>query len=191
MNAARPVELFATADDAWLWTIASLRARYEGHQRQPDGPPRPCEPDDVVNELDRLYRQKRITMTHVAMLRVWGENGRAPDMKVLGERNAARAWHEAMDVLEQALQVRGIVQPPPPVAHPGVHDTDQRERAAVRMARVDAMPQPLRSLVREHGLTVIDAFLQVGVSNTRHIRHILAAVKRGGIETGTRAENAR
>ncbi len=34
---------------------------------------RPCEPDDVVRCLDRLYRQRRVDLQHARILRIWGE----------------------------------------------------------------------------------------------------------------------
>jgi hypothetical protein len=40
---------------------------------------RPCEPDDVVKCLDRLYRQRRIDLTHARILRRWGERQAEPD----------------------------------------------------------------------------------------------------------------
>ena len=40
---------------------------------------RPCEPDDVVKCLDKLYRQRRIDLVHARILRRWGERQAAPN----------------------------------------------------------------------------------------------------------------
>ncbi len=48
---------------------------------------------------------------------------------------------------------------------------DNRRR--VRMERVDAMSPALRACVNEYGLCLVEAFLQVGVTKPRHIRHIV------------------
>jgi hypothetical protein len=70
---------------------------------------RPCEPDDVLKCLDRLYRQRRIDLAHARILRIWGERGVAPDPRHLSERADWRIWREAMDRLEFPLRAKGIV----------------------------------------------------------------------------------
>lgn len=49
-------------------------------------------------------------------------------------------------------------------------------RARKRMARIDAMSAQMRELVHEYGLTIVDAFVQCGVKNPRHIRHLIQTV---------------
>ena len=70
---------------------------------------RPCEPDDVMKCLDRLYRQRRIDLIHARIMRIWGERGIAPDPRHLSERGDCALWREAMDRLEWPLRVKGIV----------------------------------------------------------------------------------
>jgi hypothetical protein len=70
---------------------------------------RPCEPDDVVKCLDRLYRQRRIELAHARILRIWGERGAPPDPRHLSERGDWRLWREAMNRLDWPLRVKGIV----------------------------------------------------------------------------------
>ena len=74
-------EAFRSVEEAWFWTMAALIARRDG-ARIVSGAglvPRPCEPDDVVKCLDRLYRQRRIDLQHARILRIWGERQQAPD----------------------------------------------------------------------------------------------------------------
>ena len=60
---------FASAEAAWFWTAASLRARQDaGPAPAPDA----CRPEDVLKCLDTLYRQRRIELLHVRILRFWG-----------------------------------------------------------------------------------------------------------------------
>lgn len=47
-----------------------------------------------------------------------------------------------------------------------------RKRQA-RMAKVDAMPEGLRALVNEYGLSVVQSFLDLGVTKPRQIRHVV------------------
>lgn len=104
-------EPFRSAEEAWFWTMAALVARRDG-ARIVSGRgliPRPCEPDDVVKCLDRLYRQRRIDLTHARILRIWGERGTAPDPRYPRERGDWRLWQEALSRLEWPLRVKGIV----------------------------------------------------------------------------------
>jgi len=102
---------FASAEDAWLWTMAALIARRDGarHATNKGRLPRPCEPDDVVRCLDGLYRQRRIDLVHARILRIWGERQIAPSTANLAERHDHRLWNEAMERLEWPLRVKGIV----------------------------------------------------------------------------------
>ena len=102
---------FRSADEAWFWTMSALIARREGARIVAGAgtTQRPCEPDDVVKALDRLYRQRRIDLQHARIMRIWGERGCAPDARQPGERGDARLWREAMNRLEWPLRVKGIV----------------------------------------------------------------------------------
>jgi hypothetical protein len=71
----------------------------------------------VVKCLDRLYRQRRIDLTHARILRIWGERQCAPDPHHPRERRDWKIWREAMERLDWPLRMRGIVAMPTP-AHP-------------------------------------------------------------------------
>ena len=104
-------EPFRSADEAWFWTMAALIARRDGARIVAGAgvTPRPCEPDDVVKCLDRLYRQRRVDLVHARILRIWGERQQAPDPRYPSEKGDWRLWREAMDRLEWPLRVKGIV----------------------------------------------------------------------------------
>jgi hypothetical protein len=115
------VTLFVTAEEAWLWTMAALVARREGapltslRNTVPTPamgitpPTRPCEPDDVVKCLDRLYRQRRIELAHARILRIWGERQEPPDPHY--DHGDHRLWKEALDRLEWPLREKGLLAP--------------------------------------------------------------------------------
>ncbi|MCW8085766.1 hypothetical protein [Sabulicella glaciei] len=108
---------FASAEEAWFWTMSALVARRDG-ARVSAGKglvPRPCEPDDVVKCLDRLYRQRRIELAHARIMRIWGERGTAPNPRHTSERGDARLWREAMNRLEWPLRVKGIITAAPAI----------------------------------------------------------------------------
>jgi hypothetical protein len=108
-------EPFATAEEAWFWTMAALIARQDGARLSAGrgGIIRPCEPDDVVKCLDRLYRQRRIELQHARILRIWGERGTAPNPRIPAERGDLRLWREAMERMDFPLRQKGIVAGPP------------------------------------------------------------------------------
>jgi len=108
-------EPFASAEEAWFGTMAALIARQEGARLSAarGAVMRPCEPDDVVKCLDRLYRQRRIELSHARILRLWGERGTAPNPRVPSERGDLRPWREAMDRMDFPLRQKGIVAGPP------------------------------------------------------------------------------
>ncbi|MBI0536035.1 hypothetical protein D9599_10665 [Roseomonas sp. KE2513] len=115
------VQPFQNADEAWFWTMAALVARRDG-ARIVSGRglvSRPCEPDDVVKCLDRLYRQRRIEIAHARIMRIWGERGTAPDPTSPRERGDYRLWREAMERLEWPLRMKGIVAGPVGAPEPG------------------------------------------------------------------------
>lgn len=104
-------EAFASVEEAWFWTMASLAARAQGFARRAgDGPrlARGCDPDDVILALDRLYRQGRITPAHAVVLRKWGE--RQCDPRRFGGSEAECAlWREALATLEAPLRRAGVL----------------------------------------------------------------------------------
>ena len=102
-------EPFGSAEEAWFWTMGALRARRENTASQSRSVPRPCDPDDVIRCLDRLYRQRRITLEHARVMRIWGERQSPPHTGRFGLRGEAALWREAMLRLEFPLRMKGIV----------------------------------------------------------------------------------
>ncbi len=100
---------FASADEAWYWTIAALRARRDGCSSRGGKRPAPCEPDDIVKCLERLYLARRIDASHAQVLQIWGERQMPPDggSRGSGER---QLWREAMALLAPMLRDKGIVE---------------------------------------------------------------------------------
>jgi hypothetical protein len=105
------IQPFRSAEEAWLWTMAALRARRDGARYTANRGliGRPCEPDDVIRCLDVLYRRRRIDLVHARILRIWGERQAAPNPAYATERCDFRLWREALERLEWPLRVKGIV----------------------------------------------------------------------------------
>jgi hypothetical protein len=103
---------FRSAEEAWLWTMESLIARRDGAGLgwRPEGPPRPCDPEDITRCLDILYRQRTIELLHARILRIWGERQAAPRCDRARQKSDWRLWYQALAQLEWALRARGIVR---------------------------------------------------------------------------------
>lgn len=70
-------------------------------------------------------------------------------------------------------------------------DQPSQQRAIARMQRVDDMPAEMRELVHDFGLTIVDAFVQSGVTKPNRIRHLIATVMKGAQEIGDRTDAPR
>jgi hypothetical protein len=66
----------------------------------------------------------------------------------------------------------------------GGPSADYLARAKKRMSDIDALAPDIREIVHEEGWSVVHAFLNLGIRQARHIRHLIAAVRRGSAEYG-------
>ncbi len=103
----RPTK-FASVEDAWFWTMGALRARQEGGSGGGTGRCVPCEPDDILRCLERLYRAQRIDAAHAQVLQMWGVRHMPPDGGH-GGSGERQLWQEAMSLLAPMLRAKGIV----------------------------------------------------------------------------------
>ena len=104
-------EPFRSAEEAWLWTAAALTARHDG-ARVAAGRgrvQRPCEPDDVVRVLDRLFASRKVTLAHARILSSWGRLQQAPDPRRVEQQADHRLWRDALALIEPSLRSRGVV----------------------------------------------------------------------------------
>lgn len=105
-------EPFSSAEDAWFWFVQCFLARRAGARIQAGRgvAARPCEPDDVLAVVNRLYRNRRLRREHLLVLTEYGEKLLPPDATYKQEQRAATLWREALQCLENALRAKGIVQ---------------------------------------------------------------------------------
>lgn len=103
---------FDNAEEAWFWFILAQTARMDGARTSAGAglTPRPCEPSDILKSLDRLYRNRRITMDHILVMRHYGKRQMSPDPRRVKEVRAFALWKEAMERLEPILVRKGIVR---------------------------------------------------------------------------------
>lgn len=73
--------------------------------------PRPCEPLDIMREVDRLYRSRLLLRDHLHVLVHYGRRQQAPDAQRPREARAAHIWREAFQHIGPVLSRKGIILP--------------------------------------------------------------------------------
>lgn len=109
---------FESVDQAWFWFIQAQQARVDG-ARLTQGLgmiPRPCQPLDILQVLDRLYRQRELTMDHLMVLRHYGRRLMPPDPRRPKEIKSWRLWTEAMARMAPIFEKKGIIKSAGPFA---------------------------------------------------------------------------
>ncbi len=112
---------FDNTEEAWFWFILAQEARNDGARRKAglSSVVRPCEPVDILQCLNGLYRNRRLTMDHLLVLRHYGKRQMAPDPHRVKEIRAFDLWKEALERLEPILVRKGIVRPKLSLPRPG------------------------------------------------------------------------
>jgi hypothetical protein len=105
---------FRNAEEAWFWFICAVEARADGATpgKGRGQTPRPCEPCDIYQTIERLYRNRRLRMEHMYVLSHYGRRRQVPESYRPREARAHTLWREAMKELDIILQRRGIVRNP-------------------------------------------------------------------------------
>lgn len=109
---------FRSVEEAWFWFIQAQAARAEG-ARIAMGlglASRPCEPIDILRVIDRLYRQRRLKMDHLLVLRHYGRRMMPPDPRRKSEQRGYKLWAEAMARIAPVLARKNIIVTPSHVA---------------------------------------------------------------------------
>ena len=109
----KPIEKFATAEEAWFWFIRCERAREEGARRAPKGNAitvPPCEPADIIRTLQRMYDTDILLPTHAYILGFYGEQERPPDPNIHEEVLDWVLWIDAFDYIEAAFREKGFIE---------------------------------------------------------------------------------
>jgi hypothetical protein len=105
---------FVSAEEAWFWFMTAQAAKNDGARivAGQGAVKRPCEPADILQALNRLYRQRRVQMDHIRVLKHYGERHMPPDHRRPRELRAYLIWSEALERLESLLEAKGIVRKP-------------------------------------------------------------------------------
>ena len=116
--------MFETAQEAWLWFVLAQEARNAGARISAGLSliSRPCEPMDILKCVERLYRNRRLVMDHILVLRHYGKRQLPPDPARIKEVRATHLWNEALERLEPVFIRKGIVRPQiTALSQPGIY----------------------------------------------------------------------
>lgn len=105
-------EPFASPEEAWFWSVQAQEAKAAGARFSAGKGlvSRPCEPDDVMRAVDRLFRRRQLERDHLHVLVHYGRRLSAPDPDRDREIQASRLWSEAFARIGPVLREKGIVQ---------------------------------------------------------------------------------
>ncbi|MCT4574809.1 MAG: hypothetical protein OIF36_04470 [Alphaproteobacteria bacterium] len=105
-------KLFANGQEAWFWFMQANEAKIVGAKCSPGmgAVSRPCEPEDIMNIINKLYRQRTLLIDHVRILAHYGKKLCAPNKDRYREQKACTLWKEAMSKIEPILVNKGIIK---------------------------------------------------------------------------------
>lgn len=69
-----------------------------------------------------------------------------------------------------------MIKPKRPMSSDDFNQDFVDKRREARMQKIDDLPKGVRRLVHEYSFHVVDAFLMIGVTNPKHIRHLVETV---------------
>ena len=106
------VTLFSDAEEAWFWFVRTYMARAGGAKfTAGEGDcVRPCEAIDILKIVDRLYRNCRLSRDQIYVMRHYGIRNMAPDKYHPKEQKSFYLWTEAMEILGEILEDKGIIE---------------------------------------------------------------------------------
>ena len=104
---------FDSVEQAWFWFIQAQQARVDGARFMAGTGlvPRPCEPIDILQALDGLYRGRKVNMDHLLVMRHYGRRMLPPDPRRAKEIRAYRLWTEGLSALSEVLEEKKIIRP--------------------------------------------------------------------------------
>lgn len=103
---------FTDGEEAFFYMVTCQKYKSEG-ARVSGGHglyQRPAHPDDIRIVIERLYRNRELTIDHINILKHYGVRMLRPDDGRDKEKRAAMLWDEAMQIIGDALKKKGVVQ---------------------------------------------------------------------------------
>ena len=72
---------------------------------------RPCEASDIINCVARLKQQRRLSVTDIGVLFLYGRYAIPPYALGGVHRQAVPVWERAMALLASVMEQKGIIMP--------------------------------------------------------------------------------
>lgn len=106
------IEPFNNSQEALFWFMQANEAKRIGAKCSPGmgAVSRPCEPEDIMNVINKLYRQRTLLIDHVRILAHYGKKLCAPNKDRYREQKAWTLWGEAISKIEPVFMKKGIIK---------------------------------------------------------------------------------
>lgn len=103
---------YDSAEHAFFSMMTRNKARADGAMRPTEysGPERAGNGIDVQKVIETLYRERKLTMDHILVLRHYGVRNLPPDERREKEARAAILWREALDAIGERLKQKGLLK---------------------------------------------------------------------------------
>jgi len=109
---SKNIEPFENSQEAWFWFCQANEAKTIGAKCSPGmgEVSRPCEPEDILNIVNKLHKNRMLLMDHIRILAHYGKRLCAPNLKRNKEQLAYTLWDQAFKKLEPIFLQKGIIK---------------------------------------------------------------------------------
>ena len=105
-----PTTPFTSGEEAWFWCCRCRLGDREKFTKQDNQNAKSCETNDIYISLRRLEHKGLIGPNHIKILVRFGMEQSPPSLRFGASRLQCCLWREAIDLLEQELRSKGIVE---------------------------------------------------------------------------------
>jgi hypothetical protein len=99
---------FTNAEHLWFWFVSSRRLQTGFGRRGKAESDRPCELVDIEAMISRLYMSGLLTITHLEILKKYGEKRLVPNGHT--EHHVLAMWDQAISVIASECKRRGWIE---------------------------------------------------------------------------------
>lgn len=97
------------AEHAFFCMVDRQRAKADGASFKNGPYMRPGSGLDTQIVIEKLYRDRILTMDHIRVLRHYGVRGMRPDERREKEYRASKLWDEAMNLIQKELEAKKMI----------------------------------------------------------------------------------
>ncbi len=103
-------EKFQSAEQLWFWFLYARGVTRGLSHGTSTSFRRACELIDVETLITKLYLAGRLTDTHLAVMKKYGDMRRPPNPNAYSEYHESRNWTQAMQIIRTVAVTRGWIE---------------------------------------------------------------------------------